>query len=196
MYRYVMGSDHFYTTNTSEIGVTATGQTGKYGFICEGILGYVSETPDTYLIPIYRYAASSHFYTTSATELGTEPGPAANSGYTYEGIAGYVPALEEFNTVPVYRFYNKAIGAHLYTNKLGELGPQGSAPTCTIPGWMIDWEYENVEFNVYADLQMIWTAADAKGKYDSCISWITSTNEGPYGHHSPLTKLESNFVRY
>jgi len=42
VYRYYKGatSDHFYTTNVSEIGVVVNGASGNHGYVCEGVLGY------------------------------------------------------------------------------------------------------------------------------------------------------------
>ncbi len=43
LYRYWRpnGSDHFYTTNSGEIGTTTPGQLGKYGYKSEGVACYV-----------------------------------------------------------------------------------------------------------------------------------------------------------
>jgi hypothetical protein len=76
VYRYWHGNnhDHFYTSNASEIGTTATGHSGNHGYTCEGVLGYVSPTEFFGSIPVYRYWHASHhdhFYTTNAGEIGT-----------------------------------------------------------------------------------------------------------------------------
>jgi hypothetical protein len=85
--------DHFYTTNGGEIGVVTPGMSGKYGYVCEGILGYISATSIPGTIPVYRYwkeAAHDHFYTTNAQEIGTVvSGHTGNHGYVCEGILGY-----------------------------------------------------------------------------------------------------------
>lgn len=50
LYRYWKGdynNDHFYTTDPDEIGVTAPLQVGKYGYICEGNVGYCFPKADT-----------------------------------------------------------------------------------------------------------------------------------------------------
>jgi len=96
VYRYYHGAsnDHFYTANTAEIGVTETGHTGKLGYVCEGILGYVSPVEFFGSIPIYRYwndAKTDHFYTSNAAEIGTtHHGHVGNHGYKCEGVLGYV----------------------------------------------------------------------------------------------------------
>ena len=43
LFRYYNGGnrDHFYTTNSNEIGTTVPGQVGKYGYQSEGIDCYV-----------------------------------------------------------------------------------------------------------------------------------------------------------
>lgn len=94
-YRYWKADtkDHFYTTNVSEIGTTHPGQAGNHGYVCEGVLGYVSPTAFHGGIPVYRYwKDSDHLYTTNAQEIGaTNPGQVGHHGYKCEGILGYVP---------------------------------------------------------------------------------------------------------
>ena len=43
LYRYwrAASSDHFYTTNAGEIGVTEANKVGKFGYTSEGIAGYI-----------------------------------------------------------------------------------------------------------------------------------------------------------
>ena len=97
LYRYFLGGiplDHFYTTDATEIGTTTPGQTGKYGFRSEGIVGYCfpNRLPGT--IPLYRYYhrhAVDHFYTTNAGEIGTTtPGATGKYGYIFEKVQCYV----------------------------------------------------------------------------------------------------------
>jgi len=86
--------NHFYTTNVGEIGTTQAGQAGNRGYVCEGVLGYVSPNPFHGGVPVYRYNKddSDHFYTTNAGEIGkTNAGEVGNHGYKSEGILGYVP---------------------------------------------------------------------------------------------------------
>jgi uncharacterized protein YcgI (DUF1989 family) len=87
--------DHFYTSNTGEIGTTTVGQAGNHGYSCEGVLGYVSPTHFHGGLPVYRYWNANthdHLYTTNTGEIGTtHTGQAGNHGYTCEGILGYVP---------------------------------------------------------------------------------------------------------
>jgi hypothetical protein len=97
IYRYWKADthDHFYTHDANEIGTTHQGQTGKHGYTCEGVLGYVSPTPFHGGIPVYRYwkePTHDHFYTSNAGEIGvTHPGQTGNHGYASEGVLGYVP---------------------------------------------------------------------------------------------------------
>ena len=96
LYRYWKASvsDHFYTTNSAEIGTTIPGQTGKHGYKSEGVTGFCMprQTDDT--IPLYRYwkaSVSDHFYTTTLQEIGTaDPGKEGRYGYVSEGITCYV----------------------------------------------------------------------------------------------------------
>jgi hypothetical protein len=95
VYRYWRADvkDHFYTTNGGEIGVVNPGMSGKYGYLCEGILGYISTNSAHGTIPVYRYfkaASHDHFYTTNASEIGTVvTGSTGNHGYACEGVLGY-----------------------------------------------------------------------------------------------------------
>jgi len=97
VHRYWHGAnhDHFYTSNAAEIGTTTQGQTGNFGYVCEGVLGYVSPTPFHGSIPVYRYwneGFKDHFYTSNADEIGTtHEGQVGKHGYKFEGILGYVP---------------------------------------------------------------------------------------------------------
>lgn len=73
---------HFYTTAPNCEGATP-------GTV-EGVLGYLSTTPQCGAVPLYRsYNSRSqdHFYTTSAEEHAHA---IAADGYTDEGITGYV----------------------------------------------------------------------------------------------------------
>ena len=96
LYRYWKGSvsDHFYTTNAGEIGTTTPGQTGKYGYVSEGVSGYCFPHPFFETVPLYRYwraSVSDHFYTTNPDEIGTTtPGQVGKYGYKSEGVACHV----------------------------------------------------------------------------------------------------------
>jgi len=71
-YRYWNGKEHFYTTNSAEIGTTTPGVTGKFGYKSEGIACSVSSSSGTGLVPLYRYwNGGEHFYTTNSAEIGT-----------------------------------------------------------------------------------------------------------------------------
>jgi C1A family cysteine protease len=118
IYRYWNGdaSDHFYTTNWTELGGGASG----WGF--ERIQGYCYFQPQAQpgIVPLYRYwngDIGDHFYTTDWNELG--PG---KNGWGYEGIQGYVCPVEGPGAVPLYRYWNGDIGDHFYTTDWNELG--------------------------------------------------------------------------
>ena len=67
-------SNHFYTTFSSEIGITTPGVTGHHGYISEGITGYCFPSAVAGTVPVYHYwkgSVSDHFYTTNAAEIGT-----------------------------------------------------------------------------------------------------------------------------
>ena len=118
LYRYWNGKEHFYTTSESEIGTTEKGKTGKYGYKCEGIAGYVSSVPSSGYKPVYRYwNGSDHFYTANINEIGTGvKGMKGKHGHSCEGIMGYCPP----NGVPFYRYRNGS--EHFYTANAKEIG--------------------------------------------------------------------------
>lgn len=76
--------DHFYTTNINEIGTTTVGAKGKYGYICLGILGYVSNKSAPGLVPVYRYNSDRHYYS-----LDSDLAVRLGQGLKSEGVMGY-----------------------------------------------------------------------------------------------------------
>ena len=72
LYRYynVDLGDHFYTTNgISEVGTTTRGQTGRHGYMSEGIAGYCFDEYTSETTALNRYfrggSNADHFYTTN-----------------------------------------------------------------------------------------------------------------------------------
>jgi hypothetical protein len=116
LYRYWNGgiSDHFYTTNWSELGA------GRYGWEFEETQCYVFPSQVAGSVPLHRYwngSAGDHFYTTNWNELG-----AGKSGYVYEGVQCYVfPNLGVKNTA-LYRYWSPGGSDHFYTTNFDELG--------------------------------------------------------------------------
>ena len=100
LYRYWKSaiSDHFYTTNSHEIGTTTPGKTGNHGYVSEGIAGYCFPHAVAGAIPLYRYwkhkgNVLDHFYTTNPREIGTMltlPGHVGRHEYRSEGVVCYV----------------------------------------------------------------------------------------------------------
>ncbi|HEX4774703.1 MAG TPA: hypothetical protein VH234_04260 [Candidatus Saccharimonadales bacterium] len=82
LYRLVKGSDHFYTTSSSEaLSAESLGYTYESAYPMDYELGQPS-------IPVYRLnkpATTDHFYTVSSSEVTY----AESIGYTYEGVAFY-----------------------------------------------------------------------------------------------------------
>ena len=122
LYRYCGNGEHFYTTSAQEIGTVTAGLTGRHGYKCEGIAGYISSVKQGKLVPLYRYYGNGdHFYTTNAHEIGTDvAGVTGKWGYKCEGIAGYVSPSAEQGCVPLYRYYNGK--DHFYTQSSQEIG--------------------------------------------------------------------------
>jgi len=150
VYRYwnKAWGDHFYTTNVKEIGVEIEGNTGNYGFISEGILGYALTEGSRDSVPVYRYfkgGVSDHFYTTNIQEIGTGfKGELGNFGYVSEGVGFYaikfvkddyevkkcfVDGHVNDETLPIYRYWNAANTDHFYTKNGNEIGTITSGET-------------------------------------------------------------------
>jgi len=125
VYRYYNENDHFYTTNSEEIGTITPGQKGHHHYTCEGILGYISPKEFTGSVQVYRYYNASngdHFYTVNCSEIGLlNPREVGNHSYTDESILGYA-LPPDHNVTPVYRYYNEKMKDHFYTTWPGEIG--------------------------------------------------------------------------
>ena len=66
------GREHFYTTNSNEIGVTTPGHVGNHRYRSEGIAGYCFPRQYHDTVHLYRYwNGADHFYTTNWHEIGT-----------------------------------------------------------------------------------------------------------------------------
>lgn len=132
LYRYWNRNvtDHFYTTNWSELG------SGRYGWNFESIQCYVFNGQQPGTLPLYRYwnpTIGDHFYTTNWAELG-----AGRYGWRYEGTQCYVRGSAQAGAVPLYRYWNPTVGDHFYTTNWGELG-----------AGRYGWRYEGVQCYVY-----------------------------------------------
>lgn len=130
LHRYwnAAATDHFYTTNWSELGA------GGHGWVYEGIQCYVLPSPVSGTKPLYRYwnaSVADHFYTTNWGELGS-----GGYGWTYEGIQGHVRPGPAPDVRPLYRYWGDT--EHFYTTNWGELGSGGNG-----------WTYEGVACYVY-----------------------------------------------
>ncbi|HEY6230633.1 MAG TPA: S8 family serine peptidase [Pyrinomonadaceae bacterium] len=115
-YRYYSGvnTDHFYTTNWSELGPTA------YSWDFEFVGCYIFGSQVSNTVPLYQYyngGTRDHFYTTNFSTLGN-----GAYGYVYEKVAGYVYSSNVSGSLPLYRYYNATIGDHFYTTDFNELG--------------------------------------------------------------------------
>lgn len=129
LHRYVRGTyNHFYTTNVDEIGTTALGYIGRYGFVYEchacKVYNSTENTPHP-VVPLYRYLQRNgqHFYTTSWSEIGTDVAGVTVGSWICEGIAGYIYSTNYTNSVPLHRYYHPTgEGAHFYTTNIKEIG--------------------------------------------------------------------------
>jgi len=181
-------TNHFYTSNASEIGTTTPGQTGNHGYTMEGILGYVSPHEFPGSVAIYRYfheANHDHFYTTNAGEIGTTtPGAVGNHGYKYESVLGYAYPTEH-HVVPVHRYFHEAHHDHFYTTNTSEIGT-------STPGAVGNhgYKYEIVSFHAFnhahhglVPLYRYYHEANKDHFYTSNAAEIGTTTPGQVGHH-------------
>ena len=133
LYRYWSpgGSDHFYSTDFTELGRS------NFGWSLEHIQCRIlpplpplpNVAPRAGSIPLYRYwnaGNSDHFYTTDRTELGDRA-----FGWNFEKIEGYVYAEQLPGTVPLYRYWNAGSSDHFYTTDRTELGDRAF-------GWVLE----------------------------------------------------------
>ncbi len=120
LYRYWNPSvtDHYYTTNFSELGWATSGW--EFGHIeC-----YIYPTQASGTTPLYGYwnpSIGDHYLTTNFNELGN-----GAYGWTLSGVAGYIYATQQSGTVPLHQYWNASIGDHFFTINLEELGTSGS----------------------------------------------------------------------
>jgi hypothetical protein len=87
-----VSSMHFYTTNSNEIGATTVGASGRYGYVYQGILGYISTNPLPNTKKLLRFYIASennaHFYCLEGS--GECDKALGNPGkYSAEGFLGY-----------------------------------------------------------------------------------------------------------
>ncbi|KAJ3753737.1 hypothetical protein EV360DRAFT_30125, partial [Lentinula raphanica] len=121
------GSDHFYTTNSTEM---SNALAASYSF--EGDAAFVWSTQETSTVPLYRMFSQNsndHFYTIDANETSE----ALSLGYAFESdshIAGYVYPYSVCGASPIYRLYSSSGGDHFYTMSRTE----GSAA----PGYVVE----------------------------------------------------------
>ena len=105
------GTDHFYTTNVSEMELAVGG--GSY--VSQGDAGTVLTWQAPATIPLYRVFHPywiDHFYTVDAAERDYA---LTTAGYVDQGIAAYVYPEGECGAVEFYRVYNPVSVDHFYT---------------------------------------------------------------------------------
>jgi hypothetical protein len=201
-YRYWKSSitDHFYTTNISEIGTSSPGAVGHHGYTSEGFQCFVYSRQVAGTVPLYRYWKSSigdHFYTTNTNAIGTTtPGATGRYGYTSEGIAGYCFPRTSAGRVPLYRYWSGS--DHFYTTnpreigtiiggQVGNHGYRSEGVAC----YVIPKEQSNtglIEFNRY------WKSSITDHFYTTNINEIGTLNPGLVGHHGYTSEGFQCFV--
>ncbi len=132
LYRYWShnATDHFYTTNWSELG------SGGGGYVLQETQCYLYPTHKSGTVPLHRFWSTSrkdHVYTTDRNEYGR-----SGDGYAYEGIVGYAYAAAHPKALPLYRYWSASRTDHLFTNSKSEganaAGYVLQKTTCWVPG--------------------------------------------------------------
>ncbi|KAJ3932312.1 MAG: hypothetical protein NXY57DRAFT_1003491 [Lentinula lateritia] len=113
-------SDHFYTTDVSEMNNNALAG-GVYAL--EGDSAFLWSTPQPGTIPLFRLYnenSTDHFYTMSSDELPEM----MDNGWAYDTApnhtAGYVYPYSICGAAPIYRLFNPTIVDHFYTMDVAE----------------------------------------------------------------------------
>jgi hypothetical protein len=116
-YNHVRNTDHFYTTDFSELGGGNINASGTDGYRFEGIgfFAFPSQVANT--VPVFRYyqpGTGDHFYTTNFNELRN-----GGNGWILENRAAFFVHSTQINgSVPVLRFFNGL--DHFYTKNINE----------------------------------------------------------------------------
>lgn len=130
-YRYFReeNGDHFYTTNTDEIGVTRRGETGNHNYTSEWFQCSLLKHQVRNSVPLYRYVSvicGDHFYTTNPYEINVNValvGAIGNNSYKYEGVAGYCfPYSNGWFNSSLWRYRKQGGCDHFYTTNWTEIG--------------------------------------------------------------------------
>ena len=120
-------TDHYYTTNFSELGWV-----GGSGWEFAHIECYIYPTQESGTSPLYGYwnpYIGDHHFTTNFNELGY-----GAYGWSLEGVAGYIYTTQQSGTVPLHQYWNPYVGDHFFTINLERLGPYGA----------YGWSYESI----------------------------------------------------
>jgi len=180
--------DHFYTVDVNEIGTLEVGNTNRYGYTYEGVLGYAYPA-EHHVVPIYRYLqpeVHDHFYTTDPAEIGAITyGKKGKLGYVSEGTVFNIFTHHHAGLVPVHRYYNKSCKDHFYTTDGGEMGTTEIGKI----GYH-DYEYEGVvgycspsEFFGSVPVFRYYNAATKDHFYTTNADEIGTTTVGNTGAH-------------
>ena len=104
-------TDHFYTTDFSELGA------GNASWVYEGVACYVEPDQTVGSVQFDRYwngVTQSHYYTIDATF--NEP------GWQNEGYVGFAYPYQISYSVPLYHYHNSTDADHFYTTDWNALG--------------------------------------------------------------------------
>ena len=100
VFRFVKGSDHFYTISANE-------HAENVGYTPEGVAFYTLIQQKSGTTPLFRFVNGAlHFYSTDSNE-------GLRGGYQLEGNIGYIYSESKFGTLPIYRYLGQN-GGHFY----------------------------------------------------------------------------------
>ncbi|KAM5539291.1 hypothetical protein V8D89_007164 [Ganoderma adspersum] len=112
------GTDHVYTTNTTEMDTFLAN-----GYTSQGVAAYIlpSDTQAPTAVPLFRLYSSKnsdHYLTANATDRDVTLN---HYNYVSDAIAGYVYPDEECGTVPLYRLNNHVVLDNFFTTDQAEV---------------------------------------------------------------------------
>eukprot|EP00163_Fabomonas_tropica_P019004 TRINITY_DN3343_c0_g1_i1.p1 TRINITY_DN3343_c0_g1~~TRINITY_DN3343_c0_g1_i1.p1 ORF type:complete len:796 (+),score=260.60 TRINITY_DN3343_c0_g1_i1:335-2722(+) len=178
--------DHFYTTNSGDLGF------GKLGYTFQGVSAFIHPAPPILSkplpaptkafapVPLFRYykpGSHDHFYSTKV-QIPLEQ----MKGWVPEGVAAAVYTEQVPGTVPLYRYYQPLYKDHLYTTKRfpnGKMGYKSEGIECYVratpkPGFVPLYRFFNQKYHDHyytTDPRDLVQQADKSYKYKGVPGW-------------------------
>lgn len=119
----------WYTADPEELGTTTPGNTGKYGFVYQGVMGKVysaNATAPNGTVPLLRYvryhSQMTLYYTTLWRDIGTNIVGVPHNGWTLQGVACYIYPTQEPGTVVLHQYVHVQSWGYYYTIRSDDIG--------------------------------------------------------------------------